>query len=289
MSPDVTTALEAWPEAGPAGAGWRWATLRLPSGLLARAALPEAPSRPPLLLVHGISGGAWYWEHYLRFFAERGWPTYALELRGRAGSRPVPALGRVSLVDYVEDVRDMAAALGRPAVIGHSMGGLLVQKAAEMDAFAAAVLLCSMPPKGIFFAQPGLVVRQLRHLWTMLRARPLVARAADLEFLTLHRVADAERAALASRFGPDSGRVARELSLGGLPVDPARVRAPMLAVATTEDRFFTPAVARRLAARYGIPLRVYEGHAHFVVMEPGWERIAAELEEWLGENVERGT
>jgi pimeloyl-ACP methyl ester carboxylesterase len=121
----------------------------------------------------------------------------------------------------------------------------------------------------------------------MLRARPLVARAADLEFLTLHRVAAAERAALASRFGPDSGRVARELSLGGLPVDAARIRAPMLAVATTEDRFFTPAVARRLAARYDIPLRVYEGHAHFVVMEPGWERIAAELEAWLGENVVR--
>ena len=272
---------EAWPEAGPAGDGWRWGALRLPSGLLARAALPDAPRHAPLLLVHGIAGGAWYWEHYLRFLAERGWPTYALELRGRPGSRAVPALGRVSLVDYVDDVREMAAALGRPAVIGHSMGGLLVQKAAEADPFAAAVLLCAMPPKGIRFARPGLAWRQLRHLWTMLRQRPLVASAADVRFMTLNGMPEAALDALAVRFGPDSGRVARELSLGGLAVDPSRVRCPLLAVATADDRFFSPAVARQVAARYGIPLRVYAGHAHFVVMEPGWETVAGDVEAWL--------
>ena len=279
----VTAAFESWPTARPARAGWRWAALRLPSGLLARAALPERPRRPPVLLVHGIAGGAWYWEPWLGFLADRGWPAYALELRGRPGSRPVPALGRVSLRDYVDDVREMAAALGRPAVVGHSMGGLLVQKAAEADPFAAIVLLCSMPPKGIWFARPRLMLRQLLHLRTMLLERPLVADPDDLADMTLNRVPEPERAELARRFDPESGRVARELSLGGLAVDPAAIRAPLLAVGATEDRFFSPDVARKIAARYGVPLRLYEGHAHFVVMEPGWERIAADVEGWLRE------
>ena len=127
----------------PAGA-WRHDELRTASGLLARAALPQSPRREPLLLIHGIAGGAWYWEHYLRYFAERGWPTYAVELRGRAGSRPAAEPGRVSLAEYVDDAREMAAALGRPAVIGHSMGGLLAQMLAEADLVAATVLLSTM-------------------------------------------------------------------------------------------------------------------------------------------------
>ncbi len=264
----------------PTGA-WRQDELRLATGLLARAALPESPAHEPLLLVHGIAGGAWYWEHYLRFFAERGWPTYALELRGRAGSRTVAELGRVSLQDYVDDVREVAAALGRPAVIGHSMGGLFAQKLAEADLVSATVLLSSMPPKGIRYATPALALRQLRHVWTMLRERPLVGRPEDLERLTLNRVPAAERAAMARRFLPDSGRVARELSLGGLPVDPSRVRAPMLSISTAEDRFFSPAVGRQVAARYHCPMWLYEGHAHFSVMEPGWEAIAGDIARWL--------
>ena len=99
--------------------------------------------------------------------------------------------------------------------------------------------------------------------------------------MNLHRVPAAERAAILDRFVADSGIVARELSLGGLAIDAARVRCPVLVQAAAEDRFFPPAVERRIAERYGAALRVYERHAHFVVMEPGWEEIAGDAERWL--------
>src|SRR5215208_5956579 len=96
--------------------------------------------RPPILFVHGMFVGGWVWENYLRYFAERGYPGYALTLRGHEGGATVMDLGRVSLHDFVEEAVAAARALpaspagagapggDRPVVMGHSMGGLIAQK-----------------------------------------------------------------------------------------------------------------------------------------------------------------
>ena len=248
---------------------------------VARGAPGLAP-RPPLLLVHGLSGGAWYWARYQAFFAARGHTSHAVDLRGRGASRPVVDLGAVSVADYVADALVVARALPEPpVVIGHSMGGLIAQKLAEAGAVRAAVLLCSAPPRGIVLTNGALAVRQLKHLPAMLRSRPLAGSRADHDHLTFNRVPAGERAALFDRLVPESGRVARELSLGTVAVDARRVRCPVLVASAEHDRFVPAAVGRRIARKYGAPHRLFAGHGHFVVWEPGWERPAAELDHWI--------
>ena len=95
-----------------------------------------------------MNGGSWYLENYLKAAAADGWDAWAVNLRGHWGSRPVSDLGRISVLDYVEDVRDCLRALGPAAVLGHSMGGLVAQKIAEEGALTAAVFLTSAPPRG---------------------------------------------------------------------------------------------------------------------------------------------
>ncbi len=238
-------------------------------------------SRTPILLVHGLAGGAWYWDRFQRVLAGHGFTSHALNLRGHHDSRPVTHLGRLSLADYVADVGEAAALLGRPVVIGHSLGGLLAQAVAAAQAVSAAVLLTSMPPKGIRFLSAGLALRQLRHVGAMLFDRPLRGTPDDVIATSLNRIPEAEQLSLAARFVPDSGRVARELSLGGLAIDPAQVRVPVLVISATEDRFFPPRVGASVAARYVAEHRVYEGHAHFIVQEPGGEAVAADIARWI--------
>ena len=250
---------------------------------VARGAAGTAP-RPPLLLVHGLSGGAWYWARYQAFFAERGYTSHAPDLRGRGASRPVADLGRVAMADYVADALAVARALpAPPVVIGHSMGGLVAQKLAEAGAVRAAVLLCPAPPRGIVLANASLARRQLKHLPAMLASRPLAGSRADHDHMTFNRVPEPERAALFARLVPESGRVARELSLGAVSVDAARVRCPVLAVTASDDRFVPPAVVRRVARKYGAPCLVARGHGHFLVWEPGWEGPAGRIERWIAE------
>ncbi|HEY0972651.1 MAG TPA: alpha/beta fold hydrolase [Gemmatimonadales bacterium] len=267
--------------AAPTAGAPSWRTETTSSGLALRVCEPAGAGRPPLLLLHGFAGASWYWERWQLHLAARGRPTAALDLRGRPGSRDVADLGKVTLADYVADASEAARHLGRPAVVGHSMGGLLAQKLAESELVSALVLLCSMPPRGIPFAQPRLVMHQLRHLWAMIAGRAITPGRDEMEEIVLNRMPVAERHVLSDDFQPESGTVARELSLGGLPVDARRVRCPVLVLSAEHDRFFSPRVARRIAARYGVRPREHAGHAHFIVMEPGWERVAEEVDTWL--------
>jgi pimeloyl-ACP methyl ester carboxylesterase len=74
---------------------------------------PKGRARPtPLLFVHGAYGGAWEWdEHFLPYFAERGWVAHALSLRGHAGSDGAEAVRFARLRDYVADVERVAGSL----------------------------------------------------------------------------------------------------------------------------------------------------------------------------------
>jgi pimeloyl-ACP methyl ester carboxylesterase len=69
----------------------------------------------PLLFVHGASIAAWCWdEHFLDFFASRGYRAAALSLRGHGASTLSKPLNSCSLADYVDDVTAVVGKLGFP-------------------------------------------------------------------------------------------------------------------------------------------------------------------------------
>jgi pimeloyl-ACP methyl ester carboxylesterase len=123
----------------------------------------------PLLFTHGAWHAAWCWdEHFLGFFADKGSRALALSLRGHGSSSSPKALRWSSFADYVDDVASIAAGRpARPVVIGHSMGGLVVQKFLESHEAAAGVLLASGPPRGAL----GCTLRLARRLpWLTTKA-----------------------------------------------------------------------------------------------------------------------
>jgi pimeloyl-ACP methyl ester carboxylesterase len=251
------------------------------------AALPARASHPPMLMVHGIMGGAWYFAKWLQFFAARGHPSYALNLRGHHGSRAVADMGKVSVIDYVTDVCDAVRGIAerhigsRVILVGHSMGGLITQKTAESLAPAALVLLSSVPPRGIPLLSWPLFRRQIKHVPALIASRPMNAHPADTNALFLNRLSRSEALELEPRWLATSGRAGREMTLGSIAVDSDRVEFPVLVVAGADDAAIPPRIQRRIARRYGAEFRVYDGHAHFLIWEPGWERIAGDVAAWL--------
>lgn len=91
--------------------------------------------RVPLLFVHGAHVGAWCWEeHFLPWFASRGFPAYAVSLRGHGASGGRERLNRFGLADYACDLAATVAAIGRaPVLIGHSMGGMVARMEKNME------------------------------------------------------------------------------------------------------------------------------------------------------------
>ncbi len=84
----------------------------------------------PLIMVHGLSGSARWWDHNVDFFAQH-FRVYAVDLIGFGGSNHQPfELERMA--DLLQAWMDHLQ-MDRARVIGHSMGGLI---AAELTADA---------------------------------------------------------------------------------------------------------------------------------------------------------
>src|ERR1700722_19556942 len=131
---------------------------------------PQGESdKPPLLFVHGAWHGAWCWdEHFLDFFADKGYRSVALSLRGHGKSTAPKSMRLCSIADFVDDVDSVARSLPEPpVVVGHSLGGFVVQKYLESHEAPAAVLLASVPVTGT----AGFLLRAYkRHPWYMVTA-----------------------------------------------------------------------------------------------------------------------
>jgi non-heme chloroperoxidase len=238
-------------------------------------------TRAPVLCLHGLFAGSWVFERLLPLLAGRGYPAAALSFRGHPPSAPLPDLGRVGIGDYVDDAAEAARALGRPIVIGHSLGGLVAQVLAAQGLVRAVVLIDAAPPRGIGVLSRPLLARMARYLPALLRSRPFLPGAKDLDALVLNRVPPPERPAARARFVADSGRAARQAALGGRRVPKRLVRVPLLVVSGDDDRFVPLDVAQKIARRYDAPLLVARGHGHFLLAEPGWEEQVRVVLDWL--------
>jgi pimeloyl-ACP methyl ester carboxylesterase len=105
----------------------------------------------PLLFVHGGCHAAWCRdEHFLDYFASHGFRAVAVSFRAHGGSGSDKPLTKLSVADYVDDVRTAAEELeSEPIVIGHSLGGFTLQHYLERFDATAGVLMASLPPRGV--------------------------------------------------------------------------------------------------------------------------------------------
>jgi pimeloyl-ACP methyl ester carboxylesterase len=232
--------------------------------------------RPPLLLVHGLGHGAWCWEQWMDATAEAGWPTYAVSLRGHGSS---PGRMRTALLrHYADDVVQTALALPRPAVlVGHSMGGLVVQQVLARYAARAAVLVTPVPAHP---AVSSLVAIARRHPTDALRI--LVGGSLPLrpDYL-FHELDDAAAQEHADRCGGESAVVQYQLLLhrpAGRPLG----APPVLVLATPDDRLVPVRGVRATARRYGADLVEFPGMGHDLMLDARWKEPLATMLGWLG-------
>lgn len=236
----------------------------------------------PILFLHGMWEGAWFWEDWLPFFARRGWRSRAVSLRGHGDSKPVPDLGKVRFAEYVEDALGAARELGNPVLVGHSMGGLLVQKMAEMTDPPAVVAVTPSSPRGIFALNTWTIARTaLVHLHEILLGKPLVPTFEEMCALELNRLPPDRKREVFEKQQPESGWQTFDIAIKGVPVDAAKVGSPLLVIGAEDDQITPAVMVRKVASKYDAEYREYAEHAHMIVVEPGWERVAEETADWL--------
>jgi len=243
----------------------------------------------PVLFVHGAFAGAWCWEEYfLPYFASRGVDAYAVSLRGHGKSEGREYLHSSSLADYVHDVARTVETFDRPPMlVGHSMGGMVVQKYLERHTAPAAVLMASVPPTGLamptlrlmmgdpwLFTQINLVNSWNPHLLDFNTAkRAVFSDDMDDEELLRH----------GRRFRSESQRALWDMTMGDLP-RVWRIKVPPLLVLGAEnDSLFSTAMVRETARAYGVEAEIFPKMAHAMMLERNWQAVADRIITWMGE------
>ena len=218
------------------------------------------------------------------WFRARGYEAEALKLR-RDGRHHAPGLRSMGIKDFAADLGAAAARMASPPVlVGHSMGGFVVQKYLEDHSAPAAVLLASAPPYGI----AGAALREgAKHPLRMLGA------VATLSVYGLIKTPDRARALFFSdgldeqlvgkyqaQMTDDSFRVFLEL-IAFMRLDERKIKArhvPILVLHGDEDRSITRKYVADTATIYGAELSRFPGQAHDLMLEPDWEKVAERID-----------
>jgi len=246
---------------------------------------PESPAHEtPILFVHGAWHGAWCWtEHFLPYFVQAGYRTLALSLRGHGNSEG--RLRLASIPGYVEDVRQVASQLSRPPVlVGHSMGGLVVQKYLETTHSPAAVLLASVPPAGVL-ATTLRILR--RHPLAFLKANltlrlyPIVGSPALTREAFFSADMEEEQLLTYFRQVQDESYLAFLGMLAFSLPRPQRVRTPVLVLGAANDVIFHPNEVEATAHAYHTTAHIFPNMAHDMMLEAGWQDVADRILDWL--------
>jgi len=239
----------------------------------------------PLLFVHGAFTGAWCWaEHFLPYFAKQGFRACAVSLSGHGGSPGRERLDWLSIADYVCDLEQAVATVGGdPILVGHSMGGFVVQKYLERAAAPGVVLMASVPPQGLLsasvalaYSNPGLFaeVNSMMH-----RGRASLASLQHALFASPVEVDKLQ--AYYRRMQPESQRAMWDMTFFNLPQLRREHCPPMLVLGAERDVLVPPSEVEQAARFFGSEAEIFPGMGHVMMLETGWQKVADRIIEWL--------
>lgn len=213
--------------------------------------------------------------------APRGAPA---QLRSRID----PALGRLtfgSILEFLKGVIDHMPE--RPAVVGHSIGGLLTQCLVRDGYAASAVVISSAPPFGVLEVSGHFVRANLPHVNPLAGNRPVEMTRDRFHYAFANTVGRAASDELFDRFVvPESRNIPRSILLPSTRIDFQAPHVPMLFLAGDTDRLTPFGMVNRNAGRYApeagpLEFRKVPDRSHALCLEPGWEEVADQAIDWV--------
>lgn len=254
----------------------------------------------PVLFVHGPFLHASSWQPWLDLFRSIGFETHAPRWPGEAPTveetRRHPE--RLAGIGYGALARHYARIVDRldepPILVGHSVGGHVVQQLHALGLARATVALAPLQFRGV----RGLRLAQLQAVLPVLRNPANYYRAISLTAAQFHRVVCSElsreasdaiyvRYAIPSTVRPvfqtTFANLARERKSKARIDTDNRGRGPLLIVAAERDRVVPPRIAEEEALRYARPpsFTILPGAGHSFVVDPRWRQTAETVLVWL--------
>ena len=241
-----------------------------------------------LVVIHGAGEYGGRYTHFVERIVQSGWRVIAADLRGHGRSGGTPT-HLDSFEQYLEDLdllwSHFQLAADSTAIFAHSMGGLVAVRYHQTRPERMRALVLSAPL---------LALRVRVRLFKRAIGKVCHLVAPTTRFQTVVRTSDLTRNATARSGRARDALVRRSVTAGWFYSvrralleslrDADRVGLPLLLLQGDEDKIVDPHWPAEWINRISssdCTLRMLPGHYHELINEPGWDRIADEILEWL--------
>ncbi|MCP4395018.1 MAG: alpha/beta hydrolase [Alphaproteobacteria bacterium] len=256
--------------------------------------LKKIKEQQPILFVHGAFCAAWMWdEHFLSYFAEQGHHAYALSLRGHGGSEDHQSLPWMCMSDYVYDVArtvdDIIAEHGRPPIlVGHSMGGMIVQKYMQQSLpndIPAMILMASVPPGGVMYSASHMAMNETKLFMEVGFLQAFGIDNAPIESMRKAMFSDnippEKEKMYYNRMQPESQRVNLDMMMPNMHMNDFKNAPPVLVIGAGNDAFVSESHIIQTQKFFKADYKIFPGSAHAMMLGNDWEKIASFMNEWM--------
>ena len=257
--------------------------------LLARHWAATGETRGVLVIVHGLKDYSACYAHLASLATAAGFGVYAFDLRGH-GRSAGPRVAPRHWTDYVDDLDRFLKEVEKREpgkkvfLFGHSMGGAIATRTAEVHEPKVAGLALSGPALAI--DAPPLLLAVTK------TSAALSPKAPALALDNKNFSSDPANAAVMDKDEFVSNPPAPARTAGGLISgiadiwrDVDRLTMPVLAMHGSADKLTAPSGSRALVEQAPAlrRLRIYDGYFHDLLHEPGdrGARVETDLVTWL--------
>lgn len=237
-----------------------------------------------IIFVHGAWHGKWCWDKYFKpTFQSRGYEVLTFDLPGHDRPGKIKGINTYSIGDYVKALENEVQKLDSlPVIIGHSMGGLIVQKFLEKNTCKKAVLMASVPHYGVI--KTTLRFLKKPHAYPALLGFNLYALVDTIE---KSREAFFSKGLSLDELKGYTEKLCSESYLAFLNMLLPRIRInhhrkiPMLVIGAKNDTIFLESEVRDTAKKYSAELRMFDDMAHDMMLDTGQEQVSQEIIKWI--------
>ncbi len=250
-----------------------------------------------IIFIHGMFMNPKCWEEWIPYFENKGYecivPAWPFHEGNPADLRKnIPAgLGKLTLDEVVNKISDIINAMNEPPIlIGHSMGGLVVQLLISKGKGKMGICIDSAAPNGMLTFKWSFFKSNLPAINPLKGSAPALMTPEHFHYTFCNTMTMNEtRTALDKYVVPESRNVPRSSTKAAGKIDMKKAHAPLLFIAGEKDNIIPESLNRKNFNAYSDTLskkefKVFEGRTHFICGQKNWQEVAEYCAEWIRKN-----
>lgn len=248
-----------------------------------------------IVFIHGLHENAHTWKDWMLFYENLGYLCYAPDYPYHEGipailrQYPNKQLANTRLKDviahYVEFINQLEDQC--PILIGHSMGGLIVQKLIQEQKGAVGICITSASPKGILTFQWCFVKSNLGVV-NPFKGNQLYCGSREwFHYAICNTLTRQESDEIYEKaVVPESRNIPRTSRLNDGKINFNKPHKPLLFISAEKDHIIPIGLTIKNFKAYKdkhsiTDFKAFKGKSHSICVQSGWEEVAQYIQNWI--------